>query len=41
MLSLANAIFAIAIRRAYVLGPDRPAILTYTTITINLEGATV
>jgi len=41
MLSAANAIFAIAIRRAYVPGPARPAILSFTTIVINLEGATI
>ena len=41
MLSLANAIFAVAIRNAYAAGPARPVQLTFTQITINLEGATV
>lgn len=41
MLSAANAIFAIAIRNIYVAGPPRPAVLSFTTIAINLEGATV
>lgn len=41
MLSLSNAIFAVALRRMSVIGTPQPLILSFTTIAVNLEGAVI